>query len=122
MSSAPSRDTPQPRWMANINWETSDPFHIQWLSKAEVDFYRIGHLKNPYNEGNAVLIGKDGQEVEEECGRMLLKEMFAIAKAKYEEHWGRKSRDGGGAGSPRNFIKREEGEVPDYRDREHRGW
>jgi hypothetical protein len=126
MATTPSPDTPKPRWITNINWETSDPFRIQWLSKVEVEFYRIGHIKNPYNEGNAVLVGKDGQEVEEECGRKLLKEMFAIAEAKYEGRSGRGRRDGppwperDGAEGPRGYIKREEGELFDYK--ENRGW
>jgi hypothetical protein len=63
-----------------INFRTSDPFRVEWLSKVEVEFYRIGHIKNPYNENRAVLVGKDGQEVEENCGRELLGEMLAVAK------------------------------------------
>ena len=31
----------------------------------------MGHLKNGLNEGQAVLIGKDGQEIEGECGERL---------------------------------------------------
>ena len=33
----------------------------------------MGHLKNSLNEGQAVLIGKDGQEIEERCGEELIK-------------------------------------------------
>ncbi|KAK0640992.1 YT521-B-like domain-containing protein, partial [Cercophora newfieldiana] len=116
MVTAPSPDIPKPRWITNINWEVSDPFRIEWLSKTEVEFYRIGHIKNAYNEGNAVLVGKDGQEVEEEAGRKLLKEMLAIAQAKYEaRHRGRREE------SPRLFLKREDPEGFE-RDRERRGW
>lgn len=32
----------------------------------------MGHLKNAYNENQAVLIGKDGQEIEENCGAGLI--------------------------------------------------
>ncbi|KAK0617293.1 YT521-B-like domain-containing protein [Immersiella caudata] len=134
MATTPSPDTPHPRWIHNINWETSHPFRVQWLSKIEVQFYHIGHIKNPYNEGNAVLVGKDGQEVEEECGRRLLKDMFAIGEAKYQSKYGpvrkhdrRDERNGrrddrderDDDGRPR-YVKREGGEVFDYVERDRR--
>jgi hypothetical protein len=53
---------------------------VQWLSKTAVEFYLIGHLKNAYNEHLPVLVGKDGQEIEEECGAELLREMEVIAE------------------------------------------
>lgn len=124
MVTAPSRDTPKPRWVVNINWEVSDPFRIEWLSKTEVEFFRIGHIKNPFNEDNAVLVGKDGQEVEEEAGHRLLKEMFAIAEDKYKSrHRGRRDDDRGRRDGepPSKHPRREEGEAYD-REREHRGW
>ncbi|KAK4241794.1 YT521-B-like domain-containing protein [Achaetomium macrosporum] len=79
MASAPSPDTPSPKWVKGLNWDTSHPFRVQWLSKTSVEFFRIGHLKNSYNEGMSVLVGKDGQEIEEQCGADLLREMEAIA-------------------------------------------
>src|SRR5689334_2629938 len=108
MATAPSPDIPKPRWIANINWEVSDPFRLEWLSKTEVEFFHVGHIKNAYNEGNAVLVGKDGQEVEEGAGRQLVKEMFGFAewKAGYESRpRGRRAEE-----PPRKFIKREDHE------------
>ena len=32
-------------------------------------------MKNSLNEGHAVLVGRDGQEIEEECGRRLALEI-----------------------------------------------
>ena len=84
MISPTSPSNPSPRWTANLNWECSNPFRVRWLSKIEVEFWRIGHLKNSLNEGMAVLVGKDGQEIEENCGANLLREMFDIARDKYE--------------------------------------
>ncbi|KAK3333758.1 YT521-B-like domain-containing protein [Cercophora scortea] len=79
MATTPSPDTPRPKWMNGIHWDTSPPFRVEWLSKVPVEFFRIGHLKNSYNENMPVLVGKDGQEIEESCGRELLYEMQAFA-------------------------------------------
>jgi len=79
MASAPSPDTPRPKWMSGLHWDSTHPFRVQWLSKTPVEFWRIGNIKNPYNENLPVLVGKDGQELEEECGRSLLREMEAVA-------------------------------------------
>ncbi|KAL2135039.1 hypothetical protein VTI74DRAFT_9959 [Chaetomium olivicolor] len=79
MASAPSSSIPRPNWVKGIHWDTSDPFKVQWLSKTAVEFFRIGHIKNPYNEGQSVLVARDGQEIEEGCGAELLREMEAFA-------------------------------------------
>ena len=86
MASTPSADTPRPKWMSGIHWETSPPFRVEWLSTTVVEFYRIGHLKNSLNEGHAVVVAKDGQEIEEECGRQLLENMERVAEMKYDMH------------------------------------
>lgn len=104
MASAPSPDTPRPKWVNGIHWDTSHPFRVQWLSKTPVEFYRIGHLKNPYNEYLPVLVGKDGQEIEEECGAELLHEMEAYAESRAADSFPlrRDSTYGG-----KRYIKRE---------------
>lgn len=122
MVSTPSPNTFRPEWMENISWKTSDPFQVQWLSKVPVEFFRIGHIKNPYNDNQAVLVGKDGQEVEAECGRRLLQEMHEFAEAWCADDGRSRGRDdfgnGGGnrdARSPHGrgddgprYIKRED--------------
>ncbi|GAB1315859.1 YTH domain-containing protein 1 [Madurella fahalii] len=114
MTSAPSPDTPRPSWVSGIHWDTSDPFRVQWLSKTSVEFFRIGHLKNAYNDGQPVLVGKDGQEIEEGCGTELLREMEAFA----ESLW-RDQRDSGpshGGVYAGRYVKRErERSPPDRR-------
>ena len=93
MSSTPSPDTPRPKWMNGIHWNTSNPFRVEWQSKGAVPFRLIGHLKNSLNEGQAVLVGKDGQEVEEECGRQLVSALLELGggeneKDDYNHHHG----------------------------------
>ncbi|PQE12204.1 YT521-B-like family protein [Rutstroemia sp. NJR-2017a BVV2] len=61
-----------PSWQKAINWESAGAFRVRWLVICTTRFQRIGHLKNPYNDHQAVLIGKDGQEIEEGCGRALV--------------------------------------------------
>jgi hypothetical protein len=97
MTSAPSRDNPRPSFVKGHHWDTS-PFRVQWLSKTAVQFFRIGHLKNAYNEYRPVLVGKDGQEIDEECGPKLLREMEDIAAAE-SPNWGESGGSGGGGGS-----------------------
>ncbi|KAL1839454.1 hypothetical protein VTJ49DRAFT_1492 [Mycothermus thermophilus] len=82
MASAPSPDIPKPSFVKGIHWDTSDAFRVEWLSKTTVDFWRVGHLKNSFNDNEAVLVGKDGQEIEPGCGTDLLRIMedFAIAR------------------------------------------
>jgi hypothetical protein len=62
---------PQPEWVKDLRWPSSPPFYIRWFTVAETRFSRVGHLKNLLNEGQAVLVGRDGQEIDEQCGRAL---------------------------------------------------
>jgi hypothetical protein len=61
-----------PHWQRAINWESAGAFKVKWLVICSTRFNRVGHLKNPLNENQAVLIGKDGQEIEEICGAGLV--------------------------------------------------
>ncbi|KAK2762077.1 hypothetical protein FQN54_001084 [Arachnomyces sp. PD_36] len=60
-----------PSWAEELVWEPSPPFKIRWIAINETKFRYVGHLKNSYNEDAPVLIGRDGQEIEPECGRSL---------------------------------------------------
>ncbi len=62
---------PNPSWTEGLLWKASGGFHIRWLTIADTRFSRVGHLKNPFNEHQAVLVGRDGQEVEAMCGEAL---------------------------------------------------
>lgn len=63
----------KPSWQRSINWEggTAGAFKLRWMVVCTTPFHHIGHLKNALNENQAVLIGKDGQEIEEQCGARL---------------------------------------------------
>ncbi|PVH89900.1 YTH-domain-containing protein [Cadophora sp. DSE1049] len=61
-----------PEWQSAINWESAGAFRVRWLVICSTRFHRIGHLKNALNDNLAVLIGKDGQEIEENCGAGLI--------------------------------------------------
>ena len=84
MTSAPNEDNPLPTWSKPLIWEASPPFHIQWIVISEIPFHRTGHLKNTFNEGQAVLVGKDGQEIEPDCGRALCELIDEEARAQTE--------------------------------------
>ncbi|KAL8678134.1 MAG: hypothetical protein Q9186_005505 [Xanthomendoza sp. 1 TL-2023] len=71
MLSLPSPSIPAPSWQSALLWDSTDPFRIEWITVKETRFHKVGHLKNECNEGQAVLVGRDGQEIEEGCGRAL---------------------------------------------------
>lgn len=72
MEGAPG-SAPVPSWSKNLLWESSAPFRIRWISITDINFHRVAHLKNQLNEGQPVLIGRDGQEIDPECGSQLCK-------------------------------------------------
>ena len=72
MASKPG-DAPTPVWAKDLIWEATPPFYINWISVNETRFNRCGNLKNSMNEGQAVLVGRDGQEIEPKCGKDLCK-------------------------------------------------
>ncbi len=92
MASLPG-EAPTPTWFKNLIWEATPPFHIKWITIADTRFNRVGHLKNTLNEGQAVLVGRDGQEIEGECGRHLCEMIDEEGKLNgwgaREEQWGR---------------------------------
>ncbi|XP_029456562.1 YTH domain-containing protein 1 isoform X2 [Rhinatrema bivittatum] len=46
-------------------------FRIDWICRRELPFTKSAHLTNPWNEHKPVKIGRDGQEIEGECGTQL---------------------------------------------------
>jgi len=50
-------------------------FKIDWVCKGDLNFNKVQHLYNPWNEGKPVKIGRDGQEIQpavgEELGRLF---------------------------------------------------
>ncbi|KAL8911569.1 MAG: hypothetical protein Q9171_003283 [Xanthocarpia ochracea] len=78
MLSLPDPSIPAPSWQRALIWASTDPFRIEWITIAETRFNRVGHLKNACNEGQPVLVGRDGQEIEEGCGRRLCELIDAV--------------------------------------------
>lgn len=62
-----------PEWQNQIHWKKAGSFRVKWLTVATTNFQRVGHLTNSLNEGSPVLVGRDGQEIEEYCGEQLCK-------------------------------------------------
>ena len=76
MTSSPSSTataTAPPKWQTSIHWSTTLPFRVHWIVKCWTPFSRVGGLKNSLNENLPVLVGKDGQEIEEGCGWDLVR-------------------------------------------------
>ncbi|XP_012685651.1 YTH domain-containing protein 1 isoform X1 [Clupea harengus] len=46
-------------------------FKIDWICRRELPFTKTAHLSNPWNEHKPVKIGRDGQEIELDCGTQL---------------------------------------------------
>jgi hypothetical protein len=65
----PPGSAPIPSWAKNLLWESSG----RWISITDISFHRVAHLKNRLNENQPVLIGRDGQEIDPECGAALCK-------------------------------------------------
>lgn len=72
MESAPGA-APVPTWAKNLLWESSGPFRIRWITICDISFHRVAHLTNRLNEDQPVLIGRDGQEIDTDCGAALCK-------------------------------------------------
>ncbi|XP_053559236.1 YTH domain-containing protein 1 isoform X2 [Bombina bombina] len=46
-------------------------FKIDWICRRELPFTKTAHLNNAWNEHKPVKIGRDGQEIEPDCGNQL---------------------------------------------------
>ncbi|KAF2460655.1 YT521-B-like domain-containing protein [Lineolata rhizophorae] len=68
---SPPGEAPNPGWVKDLLWPCSPPFYIRWITICETRFHKVGHLKNSLNDGQAVLVGRDGQEIDPPCGRSL---------------------------------------------------
>jgi hypothetical protein len=51
------------------------PFRIEWISTAQLPFYRTRGLRNPWNSNREVKIARDGTAIEPSIGRRLV-QMF----------------------------------------------
>ncbi|KAG1673920.1 YTH domain-containing protein 1 [Nymphon striatum] len=68
------RDVPQIQWVLppGLNARAlGSVFQLDWVCRHELSFTKTQHLYNPWNEGKAVKIGRDGQEIEPRVGEEL---------------------------------------------------
>ncbi|KAL7621829.1 hypothetical protein AAE478_007329 [Parahypoxylon ruwenzoriense] len=72
MRSLPSENVPRPRWWNRMKWQISQPFKIDWISKATIDDSNVFHISNSLNDNLPVTRSRDGQEVEEYAGRQMV--------------------------------------------------
>ncbi|KIL66780.1 hypothetical protein M378DRAFT_160279 [Amanita muscaria Koide BX008] len=60
------------------------PFRVEWLSTERLPFYRIRHLRNPWNHEREVKVSRDGTELEPMVGQQLIDEWHGLATAPAE--------------------------------------
>lgn len=46
---------------------------VRWLIMCHTWFGKVGHIKNALNDREAVLVGKDGREIDADAGFALIK-------------------------------------------------
>lgn len=56
-------------------------FRVEWLSTERLPFYRIRHLRNPWNHEREVKVSRDGTELEPLVGQQLIDEWHGLATA-----------------------------------------
>jgi hypothetical protein len=109
MTSAPDANISPAKWMNNITWEASDPFRIEWLNTRRTEFWKLGDLKNPLNDGKPVFVGRDGQEYPEACGRTMIRILDRVDRGTREKE--RERRAGRGASWKQRRAGRDDGEM-----------
>lgn len=70
MESAPGT-APMPKWGDQLLWKSSGAFYIRWITICDISFHQLVELRNRLNEDQPVFVGRDGQEIEPECGAAL---------------------------------------------------
>ena len=76
MTSEPNTSLTKPAFCRRLNFVSSSAFTLKWLATVAVQFYHFRQIKNdlkPNNSGtpSAVVVGRDGQEIEPLAGRAL---------------------------------------------------
>lgn len=57
-----------------------DTFRIDWISTNRLPFYRIRHIRNPWNHDREVKVSRDGTELEPSVGQQLIDEWEQLAE------------------------------------------
>jgi hypothetical protein len=56
-------------------------FQVQWLCTERLPFYKIRHIRNPWNFDREVKISRDGTELDPAVGKQLLDEWRKLAES-----------------------------------------
>lgn len=59
------------------DWERA--FKVEWLCTQRLPFYRVRHLRNPWNHDREIKVSRDGTELEVGVGQGLIEEWTALA-------------------------------------------
>ncbi|XP_014667135.1 PREDICTED: YTH domain-containing protein 1-like [Priapulus caudatus] len=74
LSSESRHDIAPPQWVLPPGMTSralGGVFKIDWVNRKELAFSKTLHLHNSWNENKPVKIGRDGQEIEHNCGESL---------------------------------------------------
>src|SRR6266576_110844 len=58
-----------------------ESFRVEWVCTERVPFFRIRHLRNPWNHDREVKVSRDGTELEPTVGQRLIEEWHELATA-----------------------------------------
>ncbi|KAF8349585.1 YT521-B-like domain-containing protein [Amanita rubescens] len=58
-----------------------ESFRVEWVCTERLPFYRIRHLRNPWNHDREVKVSRDGTELEPTVGQRLVEEWHKLATA-----------------------------------------
>ena len=73
-----------------------ESFRVEWLCKEQLPFFRIRHLRNPWNHDREVKVSRDGTELEPTVGQRLIEDWHSLATAVDPLATGGKGKKSGG--------------------------
>jgi hypothetical protein len=74
LASESDKNHPPVRWVLPPRFDPrilSGVFKLDWINRRDLGFGECSHLKNPWNDGKPVKVGRDGQEIEPTVGEAL---------------------------------------------------
>lgn len=76
MTSEPNTSLTKPAFCSELNFVSSPAFTLEWFTTMPLYFHHVRHIKNTMNLDDsgvpsAVVVGRDGQEIEPLAGRAL---------------------------------------------------
>ena len=73
-------EEPEPE-ESGIENSWGESFRVEWLCTERLPFFRIKHLRNPWNHDREVKVSRDGTELEPSVGQRLIEEWHTLATA-----------------------------------------